>query len=163
MPSQSVEPQHWVLVVQVVPTPWQQVRVVGDASQRSPAQHSVAAVQPIASPAIRQVVMGRRHVPLWQVVPVQHSALSTHAEPSAWQRQRPAAVSQRMYPQHCAELVHEPPCPWQHTRLVGARLHTKSPQQSLVIVQVVPPARHEVQRPPWHCRTPAHALPAQHA
>jgi hypothetical protein len=96
VPSQSVDPQHWVLVVHEVPTPWQQVRVLGEGSQRSPAQHSVAAVQPIASPAVRHVVMGRRHVPLWQVVPVQHSALSTHAEPSAWQRQRPIAVSQRM-------------------------------------------------------------------
>jgi hypothetical protein len=96
VPSHRVEPQHWVLVVQVVPTPWQQVRVLGEASQRRPAQHSVASVQPMASPAMRQVVMGRRQVPLWQVVPVQHSVESTQDEPSAWHKQRPAVVSQRM-------------------------------------------------------------------
>jgi hypothetical protein len=45
--------------------------------------------------------------------------------------------------------------------LVGAGAQRKSPQQSLLLAQVVPPARHEVHRPAWHCNTPAHALPVQ--
>ncbi len=88
---------------------WQHRRVVGEGSQRSPAQQSVAVVQPIGSPAIRHVVMGLRHVPLMHVVPVQHSDESTHDRPSCWQAQRIVAVSHSMYPQHCAELAHEPP------------------------------------------------------
>lgn len=95
-PSQSVEPQHCVLVVHVVPTPWQHVRVLGLTSQRSPAQQSVTAVQPIVSPAMRQLVIGRRHVPDWQVIPAQHSAVLTHAWLSARHAQRPVPVSQSM-------------------------------------------------------------------
>ncbi len=95
VPSQIVEPQHCSFAVHVLPTAWQQRRTVGESSQRSPPQQSVAAAQPMGSPAGRQAA-GRRQVPLWQVVPVQHSEESTHEEPSAWQRQRIVAVSQSM-------------------------------------------------------------------
>lgn len=96
LPSHSVEPQHCVLVVQVVPTPWQQVRVLGLASQRRPAQQSVTVAQPMVSPAMRHVVIGRRHVPDWQVVPLQHSAVLTQAWFSARHAHRPVPVSQSM-------------------------------------------------------------------
>jgi hypothetical protein len=108
LPSQIVEPQHCSFVVHVLPTAWQQRRTVGESSHRRPPQQSVATAQPIGSPAGRHAT-GRRQVPLWQVVPVQHSEESTHEEPSAWQRQRIVAVSQSMYPQHCADVAHEPP------------------------------------------------------
>lgn len=92
-PSQSSCPQHAVLLVHAVPTPWQHWRVVGEGSQRSPLQQSDAVVH-VVSPRGRQVEA--RQVPEMHVVPAQHSLLSTHDCPSRWQAQRPVAVSQSM-------------------------------------------------------------------
>ena len=55
-------------------------------------QQSALVVQP-GSPAGLHATTGRRHVPASQVVPVQHSVLSTQLSPSAWHAQRPPAHS----------------------------------------------------------------------
>jgi hypothetical protein len=73
----SLAPQHPALVVHAPPVLLQQTVALPTAAQlRPPAQHATAPAMHGAASASEHV--GARHVPLWQVNPVQQSALVEH-------------------------------------------------------------------------------------
>lgn len=84
--------------------------------QSSDPQQSEFTLHP-RSPAGRHVT-ARRQTFASQVVPAQHSVLSTQLSPSASHAQRPP--SQSMSPQHSRLFEHVPPCRWQHRSSTGA-------------------------------------------
>lgn len=89
----AATPASAVVVAHCEPAGMQQRRPAppDDVHWRLP-QQSAAVLQP-GSPAGLHATTGRRHSPPSQVVPVQHSVLSTHESPSDWHAQRPPSQS----------------------------------------------------------------------
>jgi hypothetical protein len=77
--SQSMSPQQSLLDAHAPATPRQHVLVLGDGSQRSPLQQSLAVVQPVVPRAPH--VGGTWHVPERHIVPPQQSLSSTQLWP----------------------------------------------------------------------------------
>jgi hypothetical protein len=162
-PVQSICPQHSLLFTHTVAASRQHAGVVGSGRHERPVQHCEA---PIGHDDPGPVHIAGRHVPDWQLRPVQQSPFAAQRDPLGWQAQRP--IAQSISPQHSTLDAQVPPASWQHAAVAGLARHDSPVQHSAAVRHAAAAAEHipatRPHVPLWHASPAEHWDPvAQHA